>query len=61
MGPVYDAEDFRVDFKNTNPKVTASFETGASDADICSKINATFPPQEVIQKFEAGMPLDEDE
>ena len=36
----YDAEDFWVDFKDTYPKVTVSFEFGASDADIYTKMKA---------------------
>jgi len=34
----YDAEDFWIDFKNTYPNATASFEFGTSDADIYGKI-----------------------
>jgi spermidine/putrescine transport system substrate-binding protein len=36
----YDAEDFWIDFKNTYPNVTVSFEIGASDADIYGKMKA---------------------
>ena len=36
----YDAEDFWVDFKNTYPNATASFEFGISDADIYGKMKA---------------------
>jgi len=36
----YDSPDFWVDFKNTYPKVDVSFEIGASDADIYSKMKA---------------------
>jgi len=36
----YDMPDFSVDFKNTYPKVTLNFETGASDADIYTKMKA---------------------
>jgi spermidine/putrescine transport system substrate-binding protein len=34
----YDAEDFWIDFKNTYPNASASFEFGTSDADIYGKI-----------------------
>jgi spermidine/putrescine transport system substrate-binding protein len=36
----YDQPDFWIDFKNTYPKVNVSFEIGASDADIFSKMKA---------------------
>src|SRR5262245_27062096 len=36
----YDAADFWIDFKNTYPNVTMSFEIGASDADIYAKMKA---------------------
>ena len=36
----YDAPDFWVDFKDAFPKVSVSFEIGASDADIFTKMNA---------------------
>ncbi len=36
----YDAPDFWIDFQNTYPKVTVSFEIGASDADIYAKMRA---------------------
>jgi spermidine/putrescine transport system substrate-binding protein len=36
----YDAEDFWIDFKNTYPNATASFEFGISDADIYGKMKA---------------------
>jgi spermidine/putrescine transport system substrate-binding protein len=36
----YDQSDFWIDFKNTYPKVNVSFEIGASDADIYSKMKA---------------------
>ncbi len=36
----YDQPDFWIDFKNTYPKVNVSFEIGASDADIYSKMKA---------------------
>ncbi len=36
----YDQPDFWVDFKNAYPKVNVSFEIGASDADIYSKMKA---------------------
>jgi spermidine/putrescine-binding protein len=36
----YDAPDFWTDFQKTYPKVTVSFEIGASDADIYAKMHA---------------------
>jgi spermidine/putrescine transport system substrate-binding protein len=36
----FDAEEFWVDFKNANPDVAVTFETGASDADIFAKMAA---------------------
>ncbi len=36
----YDQSDFWTDFKKTYPKVNVSFEIGASDADIFSKMKA---------------------
>jgi spermidine/putrescine transport system substrate-binding protein len=36
----YDTPDFWIDFKNTYPKVNVSFEFGASDGDIYSKMKA---------------------
>ncbi len=36
----YDQPDFWIDFKNNYPKVNVSFEIGASDADIYSKMKA---------------------
>jgi spermidine/putrescine transport system substrate-binding protein len=36
----YDAEDFWIDFKNTYPNATPSFEFGISDADIYGKMKA---------------------
>ncbi|HET7685570.1 MAG TPA: extracellular solute-binding protein [Candidatus Limnocylindria bacterium] len=36
----YDAEDFWIDFKEAHPDVEVSFEIGASDADIYSKMAA---------------------
>ncbi len=36
----YDQSDFWIDFKNKYPKVNVSFEIGASDADIFSKMKA---------------------